>query len=533
MWVSSVTDGRSQPRGSRRRLGASLLAAVLAVGCGQAATPTGSPGPSPRPSTSGPSTSPAASVAIGPTPSPESYAPTIGGTVITVSDQLRVRSEPEVSASSKKYEPLLPLGTELRVLEGPVSRSGYIWYRVAPQSVELAGGVTDGWVAIASADGEPWIGDVAAATPSSEPSPSVAPAASPEPSATPPPSIDPMASLTPGPNLAPPPLDQVRTYFDVVWSGRQFVLAGTTFGDGYGDSDEIAFFASPDGVTWSMSDRRSAGVVTDYAFDRSGGGIAVGYFGTAAAVWASSDDMNWRRLPDQAALLPQNGESAVRLRQVARVASGYVAIGEAGPGALIVTSTDGQTWSRSTDRPATTLTTLLSLASSDDRVMLVGKIRNPFQTRMWTSLDGVSWSEVTLPAEFDPYWSGPWEVVEGPHGWLMRGGPNVGSRLWLSKDGTEWKSTAGPADVRIGGFYPGVSWGYLGQDDHGFSYDPPPGECTSGIWASEDANSWTCIPASPMYWSTLATSDELIVGINRSRPSSGPWSPVWVAPLDR
>jgi serpin B len=55
------------------------------------------------------------------------------------------------------YEPLLPLGTELLVVGGPVRASDYTWYEVEPVSFVLADGVARGWVAIAGHDGQPWI----------------------------------------------------------------------------------------------------------------------------------------------------------------------------------------------------------------------------------------------------------------------------------------------------------------------------------------------------------------------------------------
>jgi serpin B len=55
------------------------------------------------------------------------------------------------------YEPVLPLGTELTVLDGPVSASGYVWYKVAPVSFVGLEGPGYGWVAMAGTDGEPWI----------------------------------------------------------------------------------------------------------------------------------------------------------------------------------------------------------------------------------------------------------------------------------------------------------------------------------------------------------------------------------------
>jgi serpin B len=69
-----------------------------------------------------------------------------------------MRSQPRVSDDSVKYEPLLPLGTELQVVGGPVTASGYTWYQVEPISFALAGGISRAWVAAADHDGTPWIG---------------------------------------------------------------------------------------------------------------------------------------------------------------------------------------------------------------------------------------------------------------------------------------------------------------------------------------------------------------------------------------
>lgn len=105
-----------------------------------------------------PSATPSEAVpsAARPSPAPMPTDPLIGQVLVTVSDNLRIRSEPRVSDDSLKYEPLLPLGTELAVIGGPVSASGYAWYRVRPVSFTLRDGPGDGWVAMAGKNGEPW-----------------------------------------------------------------------------------------------------------------------------------------------------------------------------------------------------------------------------------------------------------------------------------------------------------------------------------------------------------------------------------------
>jgi serpin B len=55
------------------------------------------------------------------------------------------------------YEPVLPIGTELTVVDGPIRASGYVWYKVVPISFDALEGPGYGWVASAGKDGEPWI----------------------------------------------------------------------------------------------------------------------------------------------------------------------------------------------------------------------------------------------------------------------------------------------------------------------------------------------------------------------------------------
>lgn len=79
----------------------------------------------------------------------------LGSVVTTLADDgLRVRSEPRVSDDSRKLEPLLPVGSRLYVLDGPVSASGYTWYEVAPLTSRK---LPSGWVASGDRDGQPWI----------------------------------------------------------------------------------------------------------------------------------------------------------------------------------------------------------------------------------------------------------------------------------------------------------------------------------------------------------------------------------------
>ena len=144
-----------------------VLAAVIALvaGCSSSSPSSspaaGSPTPSqaapPATPTAAPSASPAATPTATPTETPVALDPFAGKVVVTVSDNLVVRSEPRVSDDSIMYKPWLPTGTELKVLDGPVKASGFTWYEVEPVSFAALTGPGHGWVAMAGKDGEPWI----------------------------------------------------------------------------------------------------------------------------------------------------------------------------------------------------------------------------------------------------------------------------------------------------------------------------------------------------------------------------------------
>ena len=75
---------------------------------------------------------------------------------VTVTDDLRVRSEPGLTG--ERYE-LLPTGTRVWVIDGPVVASEYEWFQVVVPSIDVGDGVPRvGWVAASEHGAEPWLG---------------------------------------------------------------------------------------------------------------------------------------------------------------------------------------------------------------------------------------------------------------------------------------------------------------------------------------------------------------------------------------
>lgn len=86
--------------------------------------------------------------------SDEALAPPI---MVSVTDDLVMRSSPSVGQESVIYDIRLQPGDELRVLDGPREGSGYEWYYGEVDDPSAPGGTRTGWVAAASREGEPWL----------------------------------------------------------------------------------------------------------------------------------------------------------------------------------------------------------------------------------------------------------------------------------------------------------------------------------------------------------------------------------------
>jgi hypothetical protein len=152
---------------------ATALAALLlclVAGCGTPSISSGAiAGATPPASASADTAAPSAVPGSGgPDGSPPASAAADGDglprpVVVTIVDRVRVRSEPRIADDSILYEPVLPTGTALFVLDGPTVASGYEWYQVVPLSFEVGGGY--GWVAAASREGEAWISPAEASCP--------------------------------------------------------------------------------------------------------------------------------------------------------------------------------------------------------------------------------------------------------------------------------------------------------------------------------------------------------------------------------
>jgi hypothetical protein len=89
---------------------------------------------------------------VTPKPAPKALAADSLAVVTAAGDGLRVRSAPGTGTDSKKLDPLLPKGTRMFIVDGPVAANGMDWYEVKASHDEgLFGWVSSG------KNGEQWI----------------------------------------------------------------------------------------------------------------------------------------------------------------------------------------------------------------------------------------------------------------------------------------------------------------------------------------------------------------------------------------
>ena len=154
--ATGCSPASSSPSASHRS--PAIVAPTTSLGAAESPSPSQTPAATPIRS----------SAIASPTSEPPDMAPVdeppqrlyfrVGTLLATVTDRLRVRSAPSTEDHSRRYEPLLPIGTMLHAIEGPVAGSGYWWYRVELTDRQtLFDGVRVGWVAAADHDGSPWI----------------------------------------------------------------------------------------------------------------------------------------------------------------------------------------------------------------------------------------------------------------------------------------------------------------------------------------------------------------------------------------
>jgi hypothetical protein len=393
-----------------------------------------------------------------------------------------------------------------------------------------------------------------ARTPSLPPStlvaPSVAEASAPTPSAGP---IRTTPPTRPADRWRPVP-DQTTVqgvqFLHVVWTGTRFVATGLAFDAGG------VFLDSSDGITWHRGPAVSPEADPGNLAAGPRGMVAIS-LGTTRAGWFSPDGLAWRTRTDPFPL-PSIGSDTVEVTDVVATGDGWLAVGREDPPchmdcnlapvrAIVWTSSDGLHWIRVPDQAALRHGAMTGVARMSSGFVAVGSVTG--RAAAWTSTDGSTWTAVPDEPTFQPlpgtgtrpeFWAEMTgvavghDVVVAVGGDGARGGGGGSARAWWSADGRSWAEATG--DRFVGGQIFSVT-----ATPDGFLATGPSGEasCLGGIWASTDGRAWQCVASDPVfaefgpYAAAASSSVEVAVGLNgmANPPPAGDPGAAWWRPL--
>ncbi len=269
-----------------------------------------------------------------------------------------------------------------------------------------------------------------------------------------------------------------------------------------------------------------------------------------AAVWTSSNGIDWARVPDDDTVFGGSGSQA--MFGVAASESGLVAVGYDASGgdadAAVWTSSDGITWTRVTHDESVfggaDDQDMLSITAGGPGFVAVGDdyASGESDGAVWTSPDGVTWKRVTGAALGGVDTQIIESVAAAGDDLVAVGYEYSGSDwdgvVWTSSDGATWTRAADPGSVLAGSNNEallGVTAGGPGLIAVG--YDDANGDWDTRVWTSADGSEWTLLPADPAVFG--GSGDQQIakvveggpgfVAVGRESTGNGSDAIVWVS----
>lgn len=295
----------------------------------------------------------------------------------------------------------------------------------------------------------------------------------------------------------------------------------------YSGSDDLAdIWTSSDGRTWTRvpGEELGPGAINDVTTGGPGlVAVGRGFAGSIrSAVWTSRDGLTWSRADDPIF-------SDARIEAVSAGGPGLVAVGWHHRAWF---SSDGLTWELASvppvppdvypgddgDKPQVYMT---DVAAAGDRLVAVGSMMmndTSNEAVVWTSADGMTWTDVPLDRDVFPLGSSFSSVTGGPDGFIAIGDEAGGdpaaipATMLTSPDGRRWsrvgsdddpfRSTQPEPDARrvvLSSITAGIG-GYVAVGAAG----PCTGvgvcnQTEAVVWTSRDGRSWLRVPTGPVF----------------------------------
>lgn len=334
----------------------------------------------------------------------------------------------------------------------------------------------------------------------------------------------------------------------VVWTGTRFVAVADANDNGG------AFLDSVDGITWHRQTMSAPDAHPVLVAVGPGGLVAIGAIGNRDASWSSPDGLTWS---GGATTLPVHalGTDYVQVTGLVATDNGWLAVGRRDPNcmidcgtdpirAMVWTSSDGLHWKQLASQASLGNASMTGVARLGSGFVAVGHAKD--RAVVWTSPDGSTWTRVPDAPTFHPrpgLDSGASILVTAVAvghdavvvlGMDAPGGDDMSVRAWWSADGRTWAKATGAR------FAHGQVFSVVATPD-GFLATGPSGEdsCRGGIWESADGRAWRCIAADPAfdgfgpYAAASNGSIEVAVGLgplaDEESPDGSPGAAWWRA----
>jgi len=301
-------------------------------------------------------------------------------------------------------------------------------------------------------------------------------------------------------------------------------------------------WTSNDASTWTLRDMGS----TEFTFpvavvaDGHGGAVAVGRSGNAPLAWTSVDGQSWQAHP--VAMLG-NGGVAERMTTVLATPDGFLAGGSAGPElaerhARFWSSPDGITWQPvADDRTAfanAEVRSIARLGSGYVAVGLVGTAQQVSGSVAWTSMDGRSWKRIDAP---DLRRGRAVALIQAPFGGLVAVGSDLDEHeafAWTSPDGRSWALAPSEPSRQYHGKIRMTDVAVVGDELIGVGNYIGLQRGTAISWVSRDGIAWQEARSAPVQeqgeFYAVASTGEGVVAVGSFGQPDDFIPTVWLSP---
>ncbi|HSB95316.1 MAG TPA: hypothetical protein VLC91_02640 [Spongiibacteraceae bacterium] len=233
------------------------------------------------------------------------------------------------------------------------------------------------------------------------------------------------------------------------FNGQLWLIGGA----GPGNELKNDVWSSPDGITWTLQTANAAfsprGLHQVVVFNNQlwliGGYGGVG--GDQALrndVWSSSDGITWTEQTAAANFLPRGGHQVVVYNNQMLLTGGYTSTDETND---VWSSPDGINWTKlTTTFPVFSTRHAHQMLVYNNKVWVIGGYDSGFTdtplSDVWSSSDGVTWTQETAGADF-PSRGNHQVVAYNNELWLIGGFDGGGdgtnyNDVWSSSDGITW-----------------------------------------------------------------------------------------------